>query len=85
MRSEDAHAMSEPIRSEFGYHIIQAQARSVKTLAEAKDAILAQLKPVVARKEGEAMLAQTPYKIDDAYFGPAPAPLAAAPAPAPAR
>jgi peptidyl-prolyl cis-trans isomerase C len=80
--------ISEPVRSAYGYHIIQVQSHSVKSLADAKADILAQLKPNVARKEGEALLSQTPYTIDDAFFGPAPAPIAAVPtppAPAPAR
>lgn len=73
--------ISEPVRTPFGYHIIQVQSHAVKTLAEAKPEILAQLKPAVAREEAEALLNQTPHTIDDAFFGPAPAPLAAAPAP----
>jgi len=80
--------ISEPVRSAYGYHIIQVQSRSVKSLADVKTDILAQLKPGVARKEGEKLLTQTPYTIDDAFFGPAPAPIAAVPAPpatAPAR
>jgi peptidyl-prolyl cis-trans isomerase C len=80
--------ISEPVRSQYGYHIIQVQSHSVKSLADAKADILPQLKPNVARKEGEALLTKTPYTIDDAFFGPAPAPIAAAPAPpaaAPAR
>ena len=72
--------ISEPVRSPFGYHIIQVESHSVKSLADAKADILAQLKPSVARKEGQALLTQTPYTIDDAFFGPAPAPIAAAPA-----
>jgi peptidyl-prolyl cis-trans isomerase C len=80
--------ISAPVRTAYGYHIIQVQSHSVKSLADAKADILAQLKPNVARKEGEALLSQTPYTIDDAFFGPAPAPIAAVPtppAPAPAR
>jgi len=80
--------ISEPVRSAYGYHIIQVQSHSVKSLADAKADILAQLKPAVARKEGETLLTQTPYTIDDAFFGPAPAPTAAVPTPptpAPAR
>jgi peptidyl-prolyl cis-trans isomerase C len=80
--------IGEPVKSPFGYHIIQVQSHSVKSLADAKPDILAQLKPGIARKEVEAMMNQTPYTIDDAFFGPAPAPMAATPAPpavAPAR
>jgi peptidyl-prolyl cis-trans isomerase C len=80
--------ISEPVRSTYGYHIVQVQSHSVKSLADAKTDILAQLKPAVARKEGDAMLKQTIYTIDDGFFGPPPAPIAAGPAPpapAPAR
>lgn len=80
--------ISEPVRSPFGYHIIQVESRSVKSLGDAKADILAQLKPNVARKEGQEMLSKVPYTIDNAFFGPAPKPIAAVPAPpaaAPAR
>ena len=80
--------ISEPVRSPFGYHIIQVQSHTVKSLADVKADILAQLRPNVARKEADALLEQTPYTIDDAFFGPTPAPMAATPAPpvaAPAR
>jgi parvulin-like peptidyl-prolyl isomerase len=73
--------ISEPVRSAYGYHIIQVQSHSVKSLADAKPDIVTQLKPTVARKEGETLLSQTPYTIDDTYFGPAAAPIAAVPAP----
>jgi peptidyl-prolyl cis-trans isomerase C len=65
--------ISEPVRSAYGYHIIQVQSHSVKALADVKADILAQLKPNVARKETDALLSQIPYKIDDTFFGPAPA------------
>jgi hypothetical protein len=64
------------------------QSHTVKSLADVKADILAQLRPNVARKEADALLEQTPYTIDDAFFGPTPAPMAATPAPpvaAPAR
>ena len=71
--------ISEPVRTPFGYHIIQVQSHSVKSLADAKPDILTQLKPVVARRQGEAMLNGTTFTIDDAFFGPPPAPVAAVP------
>ena len=80
--------ISEPVRSPFGFHIIQVQSHSIRSLADAKPDILAQLKPMIARKEGEALLNGTTFTIDDAFFGPAPTPVAAVPAPpttAPAR
>jgi peptidyl-prolyl cis-trans isomerase C len=80
--------ISEPVKTPFGYHIIQVQSHAVKSLADAKSDILAQLKPGVARKEAATLLNQTPFTLDDNFFGPAPAPVAAVPAPpaaAPAR
>ncbi len=42
-----------PVQTPFGYHIIQVETHKVKSLAEVKDQILAQLKPNAARKEVE--------------------------------
>jgi parvulin-like peptidyl-prolyl isomerase len=64
---------SQPVKTEFGYHIIQVQAHTTKSLAEAKPEILAQLKPAAARQAVVAMTGKAKVKISDTFFGPAPA------------
>jgi len=63
---------SEPVKSQFGYHVIQVQAHSTKTFEEAKPDILAKLKPIAAQQAMAAMTGNTKIDLNDAYFGPAP-------------
>lgn len=79
--------VSEPVQTPFGYHVIQVQTHTVKSLADVKPEILAQLKPNVARQAVTTLTDKTKVDISDSFFGPAPAPPPAplAPAPAPAR
>lgn len=65
--------ISEPVRSPFGYHIIQVQEHNTKTLEEAKPQIVAALRPNAARKAIDALVAKTKVEMDDSYFGPDPA------------
>jgi peptidyl-prolyl cis-trans isomerase C len=76
--------ISEPVQTPFGYHVIHLQSRVVKSLADVKADILAQLRPEKAREAVSAMLNKTKVEISDAFFGPDPAavPPPAAPTPA---
>jgi peptidyl-prolyl cis-trans isomerase C len=78
--------VSAPVLTPFGYHIIQVQTHTTKTLAEVKPEILAQLKPNAARDAVAAMTSKVKVDLNDSFFGPAPAaPAPTAPAaPAPA-
>ena len=74
--------ISEPVLSPFGYHIIQVQTHTTKSLEEAKADILTKVKPELARKAVADLTGKTKVEISDSYFGPAPAPPApASPAP----
>src|SRR6185312_8133895 len=76
--------ISEPVQTPFGYHIIQVESHSTKTLDEVKPEIIAQLRPQAAREAVQALTGQAKVEMNDAYFGPAPvAPGAPAAAPAP--
>lgn len=74
--------ISEPVKSQFGYHIIQVQAHSLQSLNEVKPEIVAKLKPEAAQQAVSAMSDKASIHLSDTFFGPAPAPAAAAPAPA---
>jgi peptidyl-prolyl cis-trans isomerase C len=65
--------ISDPVLTPFGYHIIQVQTHTFKSLAEMKPEILAQLKPTEARKAVTELTDKAKYDISDSYFGPAPA------------
>ncbi len=64
--------ISQPVRTPFGYHIIEVQSHSLKSLADVKQDILSQLKPDIARKEVDDLVNKSKFEINDTFFGPAP-------------
>lgn len=74
--------LSQPVKSQFGYHLIQVQARSSKTLDDVKTEIEQALAPEEAQKVITAIKAGAKSALTGSYFGP---PAAAAPAPAAAK
>ncbi len=61
--------VSEPVKTQFGYHLIKISSRTSKTFEEAKPDIEKQLKPKIAKDEMEKIKAQTPVTLNDEYFG----------------
>jgi peptidyl-prolyl cis-trans isomerase C len=72
--------VSEPVKTQFGYHLIQVQERKTQDLAEAKPTIEQKLTPEAAAKALDQVKSKAVVTMDEAYFGPATP--AAAPAPA---
>jgi peptidyl-prolyl cis-trans isomerase C len=82
--------VSEPIKTQFGYHLIRVDKHDAPSVASVRSQIEERIKPDQARQAIEALAKSTPVVMDDAYFGPAAAPAAepaggAAPATAPAK
>lgn len=71
--------LSQPVKSPFGYHLIQVQARSVDPLEKVKPEIEKKLQSEAAQKAMEAVKAAHRPALEESYFGKAPA------SPAPAR
>ena len=67
---------SEPVRTEFGFHIIQVQSHIVRSLADVRPEILAKFKPDLARKAAVELTRSVKSHIDDGFFGPEPAAIA---------
>ena len=61
--------VSEPVKTQFGYHIIQVESRGAKPYEEVKPQIEAKLKPELAKKAVDEMKKQTTVTINDEYFG----------------
>lgn len=61
--------ISEPVKTPFGYHIIQVQEHSTQTLEEARADIEKKIKPEMARKAVDEIRKKTPVTLDDTYFG----------------
>jgi peptidyl-prolyl cis-trans isomerase C len=70
--------LSEPVKTQFGYHIIKVDQREAKTLDEVKPEIEKKLRPELARSAVDNLQKKTTVVLDDSFFGPAPA----APSPA---
>lgn len=68
--------LSEPIKTQFGYHIIKVEQRDVKPFAEVKVDVIKKLRPELAHSAMENLQKQATVVMDDAYFGPATTPPA---------
>ncbi len=64
--------ITEPVKTPFGYHLIQVQSHVTKSLAEARPDIEKKLRPDIARAEVEALRKGATVQMDDSFFGPAP-------------
>jgi peptidyl-prolyl cis-trans isomerase C len=74
--------LSEPIKTQFGYHIIKVEEKQSKSLDDAKAEISEKLRPEAAKKEVDDIRKKAPVTFDDGYFGPAtPVPPAIKPGP----
>ncbi len=73
--------VSDPVKTQFGYHIIRVDSRTTKTLAEAKPDIEKKLRPEIAKKEMDGLKVKDKVVIDEAFFTP---PAGSAPAGGPA-
>jgi len=62
-------SVSEPVKTEFGYHLLQVQQRAAPAFEEVQTQIQNRLKPELARKAVEKIQGQTPVTIDETYFG----------------
>jgi len=67
--------ISEPVKTQFGYHLIKVESKQVKTQEEAKTEIVDKLRPEIAKKEVDEMRKKASVTFDDGYFGPASAPV----------
>jgi peptidyl-prolyl cis-trans isomerase C len=70
--------VSEPVKTQFGYHLIIVDKHSGTDLASVKDEIEKKVRPEAAKEALEVARKKATVTFDDGYFGPAPA---AVPAP----
>jgi peptidyl-prolyl cis-trans isomerase C len=61
--------ISEPVKSQFGYHIIRLEERLPKSYNDVRPQIEAKLKTDVAKQSVEEVKKTVPVTIDAAYFG----------------
>jgi parvulin-like peptidyl-prolyl isomerase len=65
--------ISEPVKTQFGYHLILVEKHETKTFDEVRPDIEKKLRPELAKQAVENLRKQTPITVDDSFFGPAPA------------
>jgi parvulin-like peptidyl-prolyl isomerase len=73
--------ISDPVKTQFGYHIIRVDKVEFKTFEEAKTELEGKLKPELAKKQMDELKAGAGVKLDDTFFGPPAPPAGSAPAP----
>ena len=61
--------VSQPIKTAFGYHLIQVQERTSKAFAEVKPEIEQRLQTEAARKKMDDIKAKAAQTLDESYFG----------------
>jgi hypothetical protein len=75
--------LSQPVKSQFGYHIIKVESRQEKTFVEVRAEVERKLDGELVKKAMDDLKASASVVMDPDYFGPTP-PAAAAPAAKPA-
>jgi peptidyl-prolyl cis-trans isomerase C len=66
-----AGQLSEPVKTQYGYHIIKVEQHEVKSFDEAKGDVMKKVRPELAHSAMENLQKQAAVIIDDSYFGPA--------------
>ncbi len=61
--------LSEPVKTQFGYHLIMVDAHTTKSFEEKRPEIEKAIKPETAQKGLEALKKKTPTVYDETYFG----------------
>ena len=61
--------ISQPVKTQFGYHLIQIQEHNNKTFEDVKTEVAQKIKPDVAKKAVEDLTKKTAVVYDESYFG----------------
>ena len=68
--------VSEPVRSDYGYHVILVEQKESKTFEEVRAEVEQRLRPELAQKAMKDLRKQTAVTLDPAYYKDAAAPAA---------
>ncbi|MCW5966115.1 MAG: peptidylprolyl isomerase [Bryobacterales bacterium] len=66
--TQELGIVGDPVRTDFGYHLILVDDRKSKTIADVRDEIEQQLKPQVARAQLKALAEKMNVVLDENYF-----------------
>jgi hypothetical protein len=62
--------IADPVKTQFGYHVVRVDKLETTTLEQARREIEAKLKPEVAQKQMDDLKATAGVTLDEKYFGP---------------
>ena len=62
--------VSDPVKTQFGYHLIRMDSKESKTFDQAKAEIVEKLGPEAAKKQADDLRAAAKVTFDDSFFGP---------------
>jgi hypothetical protein len=62
--------VNDPVKSQFGYHVIRVDKRDMKTFEQARPEIVARLRPELAQKQMDEVKSKVNVKLDEKFFGP---------------
>ena len=79
--SQPVGKLGDPVKTQFGYHLLVVDSRTAKTFDEVKETVSQRLKPELGQKGIDALVKKASVTYDDGYFGKP----EAAPAPPPAK
>jgi parvulin-like peptidyl-prolyl isomerase len=61
--------VSEPVKTQFGYHIIQVQKRETKKMEDVESEIEEKLAPELTQKGVDEIKSKATITFDQSYFG----------------
>src|SRR5262249_42086462 len=61
--------VSEPVKTQFGYHVIQVQKHEAKSMDDVKADLEEKVGPEVAKKKVDEIKSKTTITFDQSYFG----------------
>jgi parvulin-like peptidyl-prolyl isomerase len=61
--------LSEPVKSPFGYHVIEVQAKESKSFEEVRPDLEKRMRPEQAQKAVEDLQKKNPAVLDPDFFG----------------
>lgn len=61
--------VSEPVKTQFGYHLILVEQREAKTFDEIRPELEKKMRPELAKQALEDLKKATPVTLDETYFG----------------
>ena len=67
--SQPVGQLGEPVKTQFGYHIIQVDSRGPKSFEEMKSQVEQAVKPDQGQKSIEALVKKNTIQYDEEYFG----------------